>query len=167
MKRFALLMIVAAFTLFASGQAFAGEGKGCSKTCPSFKTCAGKTTAGDGSASVVEAMKAENSKVLFLSVDKMKDDDAAAGVSKALTGLDGVTAVDVNRKKGTATVVFASDKLKTDDIVASVSKAGYSAKMKDDCCKEMKKLCGDKAGDKCAKSCANECKGKSEKKSDS
>lgn len=169
MKKLSLVMIVTAFVLFVAVQAFAGDkSMGCSKACASKGACTmGKASASGAGGNLVEALKQENSKVLFLAIDKMKDDEAAATVNKALSGIDGVTAVDVNRKKGSATVVFASDKVKTDDIIATVTSAGYTATMKTDCCKDMKKLCGDHSAEKCTKSCANDCKEKREKKSDS
>ncbi len=62
-----------------------------------------------------------------IKVEGMSCEHCQMAVNKAISGVDGVSNVEVNRKDGQATVDFDESKTNTNVIKAAVVEAGYKA----------------------------------------
>ena len=62
-----------------------------------------------------------------IKIEGMMCQHCVAHVTKALSGVEGVSAVDVNLKKKTATVTLEKEVL-NDVLIAAVTEAGYEVK---------------------------------------
>lgn len=148
------------------------------KVCPGMekaKTTSASTTLPNGHPmqSIADAQKCAGSTTAFLSVSKMTCDNCVTQVTKTLTSIDGVCAVNVSLDKAEATVVFHADKVNTDQMTQAVTKAGYTsslmsmdkvdqARLKELC----QQLCGDNCTGACKEHCANACTAKTKANTD-
>jgi copper ion binding protein len=174
----ALLFAVSAFACDGSSTAkkTTAQAAGCGpseqaacaatgKVCPGMekaKTTSASATLPNGhpTQSIADAQKCAGSATAFLSVNKMTCENCVTQVTKTLTSIDGVCAVDVSLDKAAATVVYHADKVNTDQMAQAITKAGYTASLMsmDQVDKaQLKELCQQLCGDHCTGACKEHC----------
>ena len=188
MRKCTLVILIVAFISLLSLPAFAGRGcnamakkGGCTAAeraacaakgksdatagksgCSHGKSTAGVQTLPNGhpAISIAEARKCGEATTAFLAISKMTGGGCVSQVTKALGGIDGVCAVDVDLKGASATVVFHENKVKLEKLIAAVTQTGYPVSLMemgrvDNA--QLKELCRQRCGDKCDGKCLARC----------